>query len=45
MITVIVLGVIAALAIAAIVLDPSEGNHQPHDPHADLPIWAFFARR
>ncbi len=45
MITVIVLGVIAVLAIAAIVMDPSEGNRKPHDPHSDLPIWAFFARR
>jgi len=45
MITVIVLGVIAALSIAAIVMDPSEGNRKPRDPHSDLPIWAFFARR
>jgi len=45
MIIVIVLGVIAALAIAAILVDPGEGHRKPLDPHTDLPIWAFLARR
>jgi hypothetical protein len=45
MLLVIGLGVIALFAIAAILIDPSAGYQEPHDPHNDLPIWAVLGRR
>lgn len=45
MLLVIGLVVIASFAIAAILIDPSEGYQAPHDPRSDLPIWAFLGRR
>lgn len=45
MLLVIGLAVVALVAIAAILIDPSEGYMQPHDPSKDLPIWAFLGRR
>jgi hypothetical protein len=41
----IVLGLIAAFAIVAILIDPVEGNQTPHDPRTELPIWAILGRR
>lgn len=45
MFIVVVLGAIAMFAIAAILIDPSDGPVRPYDPRAELPLWAFRARR
>jgi hypothetical protein len=44
MFIVIVLGIVAALAIAAILIEPRDGPVRPYDPRGDLPLWAFRAR-
>ena len=45
MFIVIVLGVIAVFAIAAILVDPREDNDTALDPLTNLPIWAYRGRR
>jgi hypothetical protein len=45
MVIVIGLAIIASFAIAAILVDPTDGYQEPRDPRAELPLWALLGRR